>query len=702
MTPNPAIDAQWLDFYALLGVPVDADEDAIRKRIGQVYTEAAANSEHRDLARRQYFQSLIERVLPQCRRVLLDPEWRAKYDRQHILNGNGDPQGQNYVAFVASMRGKTRVANDDDNSLLPQRIQEDLNLARKVVECAWQGAQLDLLPSHAVSSRETAPETGASSVPAPNAAPPAVMPARRARDNQSAQGSPISATDTITAVPVSASPTIANVPIDDSAPFVIAPPKVAAKTAPPLAAEPVIESANAPASAAPIAPAKAKAPAPLIEEIVQDGAALHAQVITGEAAAALRRARANGEGREVSIGGTLAPSKRQNGSGGPSGPVSRVSVGDDRDTPRRRALSPTSLHLMVAITGVILTITVQHFSNTPAVADSGGRTPIFVAVAPEMQSSLERAEAAWEKTPGGSRFDLVVQPTGSSAGLSRALGAGDALPDAWIPSDTSWIERYNRRAPGLKRQSISAEEPIAQTPMILMARPEHAAELHRLFPNHQISSWQLLRGAVTRGAAGHLGLADPQKTESGALARVSMAREWGQSNGLAPAAAAKSPQFWKWMSAFEDNAPSASARTADMVKDMAQNTTGRFWWVIAYESDALQSLSAGKSIEIYYLPRTTFANHPFAALERVGAGNDVAAGRADFERFLRAPATQKALLSDGFRPTEINLKFKTPGNPFLNASFRARGARSDGLPLEERANTSATEIVAQQWGKRYG
>ena len=235
-----------------------------------------------------------------------------------------------------------------------------------------------------------------------------------------------------------------------------------------------------------------------------------------------------------------------------------------------------------------------------------------------------------------------------------------------------------------------------------MARAERAGELRRLFPNHQISSWQTLRGAVARGAAGHLGLADPQKTESGALARVSMAREWGTQNGVSASQAAKNPGFWRWMAAFEDNAPSASARTADMVKDMIQGTTGRFWWVIAYESDALQGMNAGKSLEIFYLPRTTYANHPFCSLERVGASNDVAAGRAAFEKFLRSQPTQKAFLSDGFRPTEINLKSRTTNNPFTNSAFRARGARIDGLPVEERANTSATEIVAQQWGKRYG
>ncbi|RYG63772.1 hypothetical protein EON80_20545, partial [bacterium] len=152
MTPPP-VDGQWLDFYALLDVPVSADEDTIRKRIGKVYSEAAANSDHRDLSRRHYFQSLVERVLPQCRRVLLDPEWRAKYDRQHILHSIGDPSAQNYVAFIASMRGKDMGAHTDEENL-PQRLQDDIKAAREVVECAVQGTELDLLPSKAVPRKE--------------------------------------------------------------------------------------------------------------------------------------------------------------------------------------------------------------------------------------------------------------------------------------------------------------------------------------------------------------------------------------------------------------------------------------------------------------------------------------------------------------------------------------------------------------------
>jgi hypothetical protein len=676
MTP-PLVDGQWLDFYALLDVPVSADEDTIRKRIGKVYSEAAANSDHRDLSRRHYFQSLVERVLPQCRRVLLDPEWRAKYDRQHILHSIGDPSAQNYVAFIASMRGKDISSNTDEENL-PQRLQDDIKAAREVVECARQGTELDLLPSKAVPRREQAapepqqPEPGMGAAPS-QAKPQAPHPAQPTR-----AAKPAPTPQPAVAQPVIPQPAVAQ-PADPQQ-------QPAANTGRPVGRE-------------------VQKPVNKVEEIHQAGEPVHAKVITAQEAAAIRRRRAsNPDGDAFAqpdlsrIGdGSIAIGNRKKN----HGRVSRVVVGDTGVAPGR-LISPTSMNLMVAIVGVLLTITIQRLSTTPAIATSQNRMPIYVAVASEMENAMLQAEATWERTPDGSNFDLVVQSVDSKAGLRRALGSGGQMPDAWIPSDSLWAERYNTLAPSFKRGVIVSDQSIAQTPIVLVARSDRAAELRRRFPQHNISSWSALRDAVAKGAQGHLGLTDPQKAASGALARVSMAREWGASRGLSANQAAASKQFWAWMAGFEENAPAAPAQTGAMVKDLVQGTSSRFWWGIAYESDALEWMKQGKAIEIFYLPRTTISDHPFCHIERVGAPVAVAQGRKSFEKFLRSTDSQKQLLASGFRPVEVSLKSKTPDNPFLNANLRQRGARAENLPRAERISNAAIEIIAREWGKRYG
>lgn len=696
---NPqSLDGQWLDFYALLDVPVSADEDTIRKRIGKVYSEAAANSDHRDLARRQYFQSLVERVLPQCRRVLLDAEWRAKYDRQHILHSIGDPAAQTYVAFVATMRGKDAVA---PGAALPQRLLEDIQAARRVVECACQGAELDLLPSKAISSKEAFESLPALALrSAPEAALAMPVPRKGNSERRAASNA------LLTPAPIGAAPgaIAGNSPLI-AAP-IVAPPTVAAPTvAAPL--DPINEARRpgapssliqeAPPSAAPSAVAPStvapSAVAPLVQEIEQHGEPARAKVITAQEAAAIRRQRASNP--DIIIGASSVAS------GPAKAPFSRVSVGEAPAPTRQRLISPTSMNLMVAIVGVLLTITIQKFASTPAVATSTGRMPIYVAVSSDMEGVLLRAETEWERTPEGASYDLVVQSVDSRTGLKRALGTDGPMPDAWIPSDSLWADAYNARAAKTKRAAIASDQSVAQTPMVLLARSDRAGELQRRFPDHQIPSWEALRAAIPVGAAGRFGLADPQNAATGAIARFSMAREWGAAHNQSAAQAARSPQFWAWMNAFEENAPVAPAQTRAMVKDLVLGTTGRFWWGIAYESDALDWMSQGKPLEIWYLPRTDLADHPFCAIERVGAPLEVAPGRASFQQFLRSPAMQKTLLSSGFRPTEVGLGTKMRDNPFLNPAFRARGARADGLPRDERPNLGAIEILTAQWAKRF-
>ena len=714
------VDNQWLDYYALLEVPVGADEDSIRKRIGKVYAEAAANSDHRNLARRQYFQSLVERVLPQCRRVLLDAEWRAKYDRQHTLHQIGDEAAMDYVSFIASMRGG---AAPSEEAQLPQRAQEEIQAARQAVETALSGAELELLPSQAVCSRapKPAPPLAVEALPSVGGAEKspaeakAALAAKRARARQWAEeasepqpylshGDSPASTQTAPArakAPVAqdTSHSKARISAARTAPVAVMDEDAVAPATVTASVEPV-EVAPSSAAQIVVAPspntsAPAGAPETRSEPKIrtQPGEPARATVITAQEAADIRRRRASNPNAEPFV---AAPSYDK-----ANKRASRVAI-EVEDPALRRKLSPTSLNLMVAITGVLLTITIQRFASTPAVATSAGRTPIFVAVAPELEGAIESASLAWEKTPGGAAYDVIVQPLDSSAGVRRALGKSGELPDVWIPANAIYAQRYNQLAPAAKRPLIEAGNSIAQTPMVLVARTDRAASLRQKFPDHKIPTWSALREVVMSAGAGHFGLSDPRQAAPGAIARFSMAREWGQGHDQTTEVAAKDPQFWKWMAGFEDNIPAASPAPDAMVKDLVLGTTGRYWWAVSYESDALGWMAQGKPVELFYLPRTGLADHPFCAVERVGAPVEVASGRANFARFLQSQGAQKSLLQSGLRPTEISPSTKVEGNPFTQTATRAGGVRLEGLPRDERVNFDGLSLVQSKWAELYG
>ena len=357
---------------------------------------------------------------------------------------------------------------------------------------------------------------------------------------------------------------------------------------------------------------------------------------------------------------------------------------------------------MIAITGVLLTITIQRFAGTPAVATSAGRTPIVLAVAPEMQNALENAGAAWEKTPAGANYDVVVQSVSSAVAMQRALGKSGEQLDGWIPASASYAQHYNELAPAAKRPPLQIGDSLAQTPMVLVARTDKAGSLRRAFPDHKIGTWTALRSAVMQSAGGRFGLSDPHQSLTGAVARFSMAREWGAGKSKSAEAAMKDAKFWKWMSGIEENIPSGAVAPDAMVKDMVLGTTGRYFWAVSYESDALSWIAQGKPLELFYLPRTALADHPFCAVERVGAPLEVATGRAAFLDYMRSDAAQKALLQSGFRPTEISPSTNVEKNPFTAPSARARGVQLQGLPRDERFDVAALGELQKQWSRFRG
>ena len=690
----PQIDGQWIDYYALLDVPLEADEDSIRRRIGKVYAEAASNGDHRNAARRDYYRSLVERVLPQCRRVMLDSQWRERYDEQHRLHRENDGAAQNYVEFIASMRGDGGSGLSQE--LLPQRAREDVDAARRVVETALSGAELDLLPSQTISQRNaaTAPvafgaEADLSAIPHTNAvaenAAQANQPADIEEENFAPRGKK---RRNLASAPVTKpSPTF-----DASA---TTPLEIVAQISP-APAQPQPQP-SAQAQSAPVAVQTLEPVTVIADEIATQKPAdeeVRATVITAQEAADIRRRRSSNPNPEPFVG----PSSRADNS---KKSRSRVVVEAD-DPALKRKLSPTSLNLMVAITGVLLTITIQRFANTPAVATSAGRTPIVLAVAPEMQSAIERAGDTWEKTPAGASYDIVVQAVDSSAAMQRALGKSGDQIDGWIPSSAGYAQRYNELAPAAKRPVLQVGDSLAQTPMVLVAQSSQAAALRRAFPDHKIGSWAALRVAVMQDASGHFGLSDPNQSLPGAVARYSMAREWGANNGQSAPQAAKNPNFWKWMSGFEENIPSSAVSPDAMVKDMVLGTTGRYFWAVSYESDALNWMGQGKPLELFYLPRTTLADHPFCAVERVGAPVEVASGRAAFVDYLKSDGAQKMLLQNGFRPTEISPSTAVENNPFVTKSARNQGVQLQGLPRDERFNIGALNTIQKQWSQYYG
>ena len=72
---------EFVDFYEILELPIEAERSEVRKRIGELYIEAQKNLDHRNFNTRVHYQQLFEIILPQARYIILDEGRRADYDR---------------------------------------------------------------------------------------------------------------------------------------------------------------------------------------------------------------------------------------------------------------------------------------------------------------------------------------------------------------------------------------------------------------------------------------------------------------------------------------------------------------------------------------------------------------------------------------------------------------------------------------------
>jgi hypothetical protein len=643
---------------------MDTAGDILRRTIGAKYTEARANCDHRDLDRRHYYQALSERILPQCRRILLDEQKRALYDEQCRLHRAGDPRALGYVAFQTMLKHPEALEGKDPSNgslpalqnppaTLPARLRKEMSAAQTLVQDMEEGLALDLLPTASVTTRNAAQGPTPSLMNAP------LMNAPTAPAMDASASAPIRARHSEPAAPAAAG--TEDEQADEAARIFDAAFVRVAGTENYLESTPL---AGRPSAAA--------------QSGTSDAPRAETMIINGRPAGTR-----NVPAARLSVGEATPQTKRK----------------PTRD--ERHILSPLALNLLTAIVAVMLTFTIQYFANAPATA-VGDRVPLVVSYAPELGPFLEHARAEFEKTGNGARIEVILQPQGARAGMRQALGQDGTPSDVWIPAETMWVSRYNQAAGAARRNAIGSATPLALSPLVLIARADHAVSLLKRFPNHRIPSWEALRVAVAQDAPGRLGLTDPQRSGSGAIVRYFMAREWSRRHQVSwNGAATDNAALWRWLDSFEKNVPAADGTTADLVKDMVLGTRGLYWWTVAYESDAIHWLNEGKSVDIFYLPVTNFAEHPFCHIARLNAHPQARTASILFERFLRTTPMQQALLKSGFRPTEIDLQSSMAGNPFRAAKYRQRGLQSSGFPLDERLDYRLINQLTARWGKRF-
>jgi len=690
-------------------------------------------------------------VLPQCRRVLLDTALRERYDAESARHAAGDPAALDYVSFMAGLQGasadaaRQALVRSTEFDMLPERVRDEISLARAVIEAVQSGSEYDLLPARTLSpsapsalftpiNEEAEPmadagspstwaaSTASAAASAREISGRAAPSAARPRPEPSADEylhSPSSQTlgglgatmpmDEPTSARPNPDAEPASKPAEPAAEAAVQPTsRMTPERLAQLRADarsrrkPEGEAAAEPGALTPAATARLGKKA--VTALPNDTEAhIRAQVIDLEAQGkSIAQLRAEAQARAVSGGIEIGGPKREPEKK-PYRP--RVSVGEETRPAsagkRRALLSPVVTHLAMGVVSAGLMITILSLTAPPPPVAPG--VPLTVIYSSELTPVLKAAADQFKKSPEGQNTEVALVAGDSREAMNSILSPapGQNAPDVWIPSETVWSNRFNEVAARSKRRAINAGSGLALSPLVLVARSDQATALRTKFPSRLIPTWAALRQAIAQNCVQHFGMTDPAKSGAGALVRTAMAREWCTTSKQpfqAPTMGDKN--LWSWMGGFENNVPQYKMG-GDMVQDLALGTSAQYWWALAYESEAIYWIGQNKPLEIFYLPSTFYADHPFCRTERKGSTPEIGAAAARFEKFLRSPSVQQALLQSGFRAPEIDLAAKIKGNPFQSKEYAERGVKVSGFPVGGRLDYRTVNALVAAWQTKF-
>ena len=114
---NDAVKSDgFVNFYELLGEEPDATTTRLRARINDLYSEAQANRDHRNITKRREYEMTIE-LLPRCRTALLEPDKRTKYDA-YLAEVKAGKASVDFDTFMDQLSGKSEADAAERAALL--------------------------------------------------------------------------------------------------------------------------------------------------------------------------------------------------------------------------------------------------------------------------------------------------------------------------------------------------------------------------------------------------------------------------------------------------------------------------------------------------------------------------------------------------------------------------------------------------------
>lgn len=310
----------------------------------------------------------------------------------------------------------------------------------------------------------------------------------------------------------------------------------------------------------------------------------------------------------------------------------------------------------------------------------------------------------------GDKGRILLATLGSREGRDQILYDKQQYePDVWIPADRYWVDKLRRDATdqkvsGKSGATVAEGKPLLQTYLVLGMRDDRAkifeAAMADKYKGH---TWKLLSDIATKGWSaiggpaewGKLKLAqsNPLQSNSGMVALSLMYNEFHRDN---PTKDLNSKEFEDFMQSIQGAVPNFTDTTSESLTAFLDDPT-KFDAVVAYESDVIRELDAGKTgFKVLYPAPTAAIVLPITTVEGKWVTAPEKNMSQQFESMVLNDAAQEKAMTSGYRPVNSSLQTKV-AETFGAASRLAAGIVATPDTTGSETDSKTKEGLIYNW-----
>jgi serine/threonine protein kinase len=348
-------------------------------------------------------------------------------------------------------------------------------------------------------------------------------------------------------------------------------------------------------------------------------------------------------------------------------------AGSSGDTPKGpthdRARFWVVMGFSLAAVVIALAGALRPWLPTPAPPVAASSPVEFgIAYGTEKKRWFESAVQQFTGTAEGKDVKINLLPRGSLEGAQTVLQEDKGV-HVWAPASSLFrdhlVSRWQKKH---GHNPILKEENLSLTPLVFVFwEPRLQAFLKKYETVDFATIGQALKEPSGWGAIASqpewgsfkFSHTDPEKSNSGLMSLIVMAHEFHRQAGRLTPAQLDDPKFQEWVTDFEKHVGALSHSTGTLMEDMVRRGPSSYDALLVYENVVIDYFNTAQGrwgkLAVAYPPYNLWSDHPYYLLDVPWSSPEQRRAAEAFLRFLMSEPMQRAALTHGFRPSNVNI-----------------------------------------------